>query len=257
MKIVFYLFTTLAVNILFQPGLNAQWSGKYSGSINGDNVFIELNQSGVMINGSMKDSYQSYDISGEVSGNRFAGEAKEKSLALTFTLLGEKNSDVINFKLLIELFDQVSETAFTVTKQGHSAASSGSNVNTQSATFPQGASFPSALVGKWTKNETYNSGYGDNFMGANFSQSIIFNNDGSFIEGGSSASMSGSNYYGQSSDNNTNSVSNIKWYAIGNELHLLVNNNGQWQSFKLGTWYAENNHLLITGQDGKKVLLSK
>ena len=100
-------------------------------------------------------------------------------------------------------------------------------------------------------------GYGDNFMGGNFSQSIIFNNDGSVIEGGSNASMSGSNYFGQSLDNNTTSAGNIKWYAIGNQLHLIIYNNGSWQSVMLGTWYAENNHLLITGQDGKKVLLSR
>lgn len=252
-----HLISILSIVVFFSTDLCSQWSGKFTGIINGDNVMLDLNQNGNLVTGTMKDTYQTFDVTGEVSGNRFAGEATEKSLALTFTLLGEKNNDVINFRLLIDLFGQSSETPFTVTKQGHTSSSVPSNAGTQRVSFPAEATFPSALVGKWTKNETYNSGYGDNFMGGNFSQSVIFNIDGSVLEGGSNASISGSNYFGQSSDNNTTSASNIKWYAIGNQLHLMIYNNGSWQSAMLGTWYAENNHLLITGQDGKKVLLSR
>lgn len=252
-----HLISILSIVVVFSADLSSQWTGKYIGIINGDNVTMELNQNANLVTGFMKDSYQSYDVTGEVSGNRFAGEAKEKSLALTFTLLGEKNNDAIQFKLLIDLFGQSTETSFTVTKQGQLEVASTASAQTPSVTFPSGATFPAALIGRWTKNETYNSGYGDNFMGGNFSQSVIFNNDGSVIEGGSNASMSGSNYYGQSSDNTNTSADNIKWYAIGNQLHLMIYNNGSWQSVMLGTWYAENNHLLITGQDGKKVLLSR
>ena len=234
--------------------LSSQWTGYYTGVINGDNVQMELIQNENLIKGTMSDSYQNFEISGEVSGNRFAGDAKEKSLGLTFTLLGEKNIDVINFRLLIEYQGQSAETPFSVTKQEQTETN---NQSSSSVGFPSGATFPAALIGRWTKHESYNSGYGDNFMGANFNQSLIFNIDGSFIEGGSNATMSGNNYYGQSADNNSKQVSDVKWYAINNQLYLMVNKNGDWQSVMLGTWYTENNHLLITGKDGAKLLLGR
>ena len=237
----------------------AQWSGTYYGTVNGDNVMMTLKQVENSVTGTMKDSYQHFDISGTVSGETFTGIATEHSLQLEFQLNALKKGDLLDCKLSIEVLGNTSETPFTVQKEAEKSNESiaKSTAVTSAIPFPSGATFPSALVGKWTQNESYNSGSGDNFMGANFSQSMTFYNDGTLSEGGSSASMSGSNYSNQSSGGGSGKLDGVGWYAKQKNFYLIVFNNGAWQSVHVGTWYAENNHLLITSTNGEKLLLSK
>ncbi|MEZ4987844.1 MAG: hypothetical protein R2795_22920 [Saprospiraceae bacterium] len=155
--------------------------------------------------------------------------------------------------LTFNIYGEVATIPFAVDRVG-ATATQPTVVNR--IPFPANASFPASLSGRWTKNETYNSGYGDNFMGANFSQSLVFLPDGTLSEGGSNASMSGG-YYGQSQGNGTGPIDGIGWYAVGNQLYLLIQDSGQWQTAHLGKWYVENNHLLITGTNGEKLLLSR
>ena len=238
----------------------AQWSGDYRGTVNGDPVQVHLMQQGQKVSGTMKDSYQTYAIVGDVDGNRLAADAVEASLGLTFALLGEMKGSDIHFNLIIELLGQRTETPFTVTRSSNSTAiSAKSNKSTVTKIpFPADAQFPVALVGMWTKNETYNSGgYGGDFMGANFSQSMTFHADGTLSEGGSSATMSGSNYYGSSTEDGGGTLDGIGWYAVNNQLYLMIFDQNRWQNVHLGKWYVENRNLLITATSGEKLLLSK
>lgn len=240
-------------------GLFAQWTGTYSGVTNGDQIEMTLYQNGSEISGSMKDSYQVFDIVGTVNGDQFLGTATETTYLLKFELKASKSGNTLECKLSISIFDNISENVFTVQRDGENSNGTSEQVTSVSTTipFPADATFPDALIGNWTKNESYNSGYGDNFMGANFSQSMSFNADGTLSEGASSASMSGSNYSNQSSGGGTGIIEGVGWYAKQKNLYFIVLNEGSWTSVHAGTWYAENGNLLLTGTNGEKVLMSR
>lgn len=251
--------TLLLFSMITSIGLNAQWSGTYYGRVNADDIVMTLEQSGDIVTGSMQDSYQSFFIEGTVNGQEFIGSATESSLYLEFEFTATKVGNRLHCVLAIGEGDERLENAFTVLKEGESETSGSVSETPVDADipFPSGATFPVALQGTWVQNESYNSGYGDNFMGANFSQSMTFYSDGTLSEGASSASMSGSNYSGQSSGEGSGKLAGVGWYAKQKNLYLIVFNEGSWTSVLLGSWYAENNNLLITGENGNKLLLSR
>lgn len=254
MKITTLLFLLMTTSALF-----AQWTGTYIGSANGDQVRLTLAQNGETVTGEMKDSYQFFEIAGTAKGLRFTGTATERTLQLQFDFFAVQSGDLLECKLSIEISGTTNESDFTLQKEDESQVveTDQSNAVSTKIPFPKDATFPAALVATWTQNESYNSGSGDNFMGANFSQSTTFYNDGTISEGGSSASVSGSNYSGQSTGSGSGKVEGAGWYAKQKELYIIVNNNGKWESYLLGTWYTENNHLLLTTVKGEKILLNK
>lgn len=256
MKTTSFLFLFILINNL----CSAQWAGEYTGFLSGDPLKLTLIQSGQKLSGQLSDSRQSFDLTGDIQGNRMAGEARERSLGLKFGLLMEKQGNTLKCKLLVEFAGESSEIAFTLNRLNtdpQTESKAGNALPKTKIPFPAGAVFPSELAGKWTKNESYNSGYGDNFMGANFSQSMSLHEDGSISEGGNSANISGSNYYGQSSNTEVNKIEGLGWYAIDKQLYLIVLHEGSWQSVHLGRWYVEENNLLITASSGEKLLLSR
>lgn len=243
---------------LTMQSLYAQWPGEYQGTLNGDQIVLVLYQQGTKVSGTLRDSYQTYQITAEAAGNKLAGDAKEASLGITFILRAERQDNLISGQLLLDYQGQMVETPFTVSKVGQNQPPvSQTPIAGSKIPFPAGATFPDALSGSWTKNESYNSGYGSDFMGANFSQTMTFYPDGSLSEDGSNATMGGSNYYGQSSGGGGGILEGVAWYATGNQLYLLVWDQGSWQSLHLGKWYVEGNNLLITGVNGEKLLLSR
>ena len=238
------------------------WIGKFSGEVNGDPAVMDLFSDGVnKVKGTLHDSEQNFDLAGDVTGNRMALDAVEKKLGMTFVLLGELKGNSAELKLMIELNGQMNETSFVLTKQSTNNVKIGTPKTTSTGItykqLPMGSKLDPKIVGKWTKNETYNSGSGSNFMGANFSQSLVFLADGSLAEGGSNASMSGSNYSGQSSGNGNSELEGISWYVKGTKLYLSIEQNGQKQEVPLGKYFIENNNMLITGENGEKLLLSR
>ncbi len=238
----------------------AQWSGTYYGTVNGDAVVMNLLQDDTTVSGDMKDSQQTYVISGTVTGNSFSGTAVESTNTLNFGLTAERMDAVLNCKLIVEMNGERAEVPFTVEKamaKESETASTQTEKIPEKILFPAGVTFPVALQGKWTKSETYNSGSGDNYMGSTFSQSMTFYADGSISDNGSSATMSGSDYSGQSADNGTGKIPGVGWYTKGKNLYIIAYAEGKWQSVLLGTWYAENNALLITGSNGNKELFTR
>ncbi|MCB0647353.1 MAG: hypothetical protein KDC49_11870 [Saprospiraceae bacterium] len=252
------LILTLAF-YTFVLSSQAGWTGTFTGQVNGDNAVMVLKVQGTKVQGTLKDTYQTFKISGDINGNRLAGDAVEESLGLEVGILGELKGDDAFMKLVVVFLGQTSETPFQLRRQNKSGSATKSEPAQQSsiASTPAGANLDPRIVGTWTKNETYNSGYGDNFMGANFSQSMTFMGDGRLAEGASSASISGSNYSGKSSGGGSNVLEGVTWYTKGKSLYLRVKQNGQQQDVMLGSYYVENGKMLITGQDGTKLLLIK
>lgn len=232
---------------------SGQWNGTYNGIVNGDPVRMTLSQNGEEITGQLRDSYQTYDITGLVSGDLLEGAATETNTRLQFGLQARLESETLSGKLVLEAEGGRAEVPFILTRQGTGPEP----ITGASVPFPPGAQHPAELCGGWTQNESYNSGSGDAFMGANFSQSMAFLPGGGLADGGSRASMSGSDYYGQSSGSGSGLLEGVGWYALGNQLYLLVFQQGSWQPVHLGRWYVEGNHLLITGANNQKLLLSR
>ncbi|MES2557013.1 MAG: hypothetical protein V4604_12735 [Bacteroidota bacterium] len=250
----------LFISLFWIATFYAQWSGTYYGTVNGDAIVMNLLQDGTKVSGDMNDSQQTYVISGTTTGNSFSGTAVESTYALNFGLTAERSDAVLNCKLIIEMNGERTEVPFTVEKaiaKETETASTQTEKTPEKIPFPANVTFPMALQGKWTKSETYNSGNGDNYMGSTFSQSITFYADGSISDNGSSATMSGSDYSGQSAHAGNGKIPGVGWYTKEKNLYLIAYAEGKWQSVLVGTWYTENNALLITGSNGNKELFTR
>lgn len=234
-------------------------SGSYSGFHNGDALSLVIQDPvGNMYSGLMKDSYQSYSLSLMKTGNTIQGTATESSLNLVFQVSGTipaRYADQLILTLAIDVQGTTAVMEIAFSKQSHPTSSAHTVIIMPA--MPGGAQHPVQLVGTWTKEELYQSGYGDNYMGAGFSQSMTFLSNGHMAEAGSSAHISGSNYSGQSSGGNNGIIPGVIWYALDNQLYLLVTENGVTQTYHLGRFFVEGNNLLITGTNGEKTLMHK
>ena len=229
--------------------------GTFQGNYNNDNIVLTLQSAGgKALSGKMKDSQQNYEVTATASGIIITGKAVEKSMGLTFALYGTLNNSQLNMKMTLELTGTVLDVVFY--KQGSNATTTSKSNVSSKINFPSGATHDRNLVGTWTKNDNYNSGYGDNYMGASFQQSMVFFADGTMADGGSRASMSGSSYSGYS-EGGSRATPELYWYNVGNQLYILGNQNGKSETMHLGKFYIENGAMLITGTNGKKLLLTK
>jgi len=239
----------------------SHWNGEYKGTLEGDQVTLFLESAGSnMLKGWMKDSNQRFDITAEFNGSRMAGTATENTFGLVFSLLGELKNDQLEASLIFELLGEKTVTPFTLFRVISGSSNKNKQLNATSdskISLPKGAYLDPAVCGTWTKHESYNSGYGDNFMGANFSQSLSFLPDGRVGEAGSNASMSGSHYSGNSSGSGKGIIDGLLWYTVGNQLYLQVSEQGKTQQIHLGKYYVERNNMLITGVNGEKLLLAR
>lgn len=236
--------------------------GTYTGVLNGDNIKLILQTSANnTLVGKMTDSQQVYEVNATSNGSKMNGTAVEKTYNLTFQLNGTLKDNHLLMNMTIEILGQKQDMQVDFTRQGTS--SSASKVAEQAPQYnkpkmPSSGKIDPNLVGKWVSEQHYNSGSGDNFFGSSSTQSLIFFADGSLSDGGSSVSVSGSNYYGNSSDKGQpTSLPNVSWYVQNQHIFIIGSENGQAQTVDLGKYYIENGAMLITGNNGKKLLLQK
>lgn len=236
-------------------------SGQYHANLQGDELVLGINlKSGTSYIGTMTDSHQKYSLNLELSnGIDVSGTAKEYSMGLQFDVVGKIDGDKLSLTFSFTLGNESDQMKIDFTREGNEVQGmAGTSPNSQAMPgLPKDATHPRDLVGTWTKEELYQSGYGDNYMGAGFSESMTFLADGQLSDGSSSATMSGSNYSGQSTGQGTGVIPNVKWYTIGNQLYMQVTENGQTQEVHLGKYFVENGSILITGTNGEKILLKK
>lgn len=237
---------------------NDPLSGQYHANLNGDEIILGINlKAGTSYIGTMTDSHQKYSLNLELSNNiNVTGTAKEYSMGLQFDVTGILDGDQLSLTFSITVGNEQNQMKIDFAREG-SIANGATGTSQTMPALPKDATHPRELIGTWTKEELYQSGYGDNYMGAGFSQSMTFLEDGNLSEGGSSATMSGSNYSGQSTGQGSGIIPGVKWYTIGNQLYMQGTENGQTQEIHLGKYYIENGNMLITGTNGEKVLLKK
>lgn len=256
------LFTLVLAT--FWAGAMAQnpFVGTFTGMANGDNISLTLQTTSAnTLVGKMKDSQQTYDVNATTNGVKMEGTAIEKTLGLTFFLNGTLQNNRLAMSMTIEVLGQKQAMQVEFTKQGGiSSAAKVSEPTPQYAKpkMPVNGKIDPNLVGKWANEQMYNSGSGGNFFGGSTTQSLIFFADGSLSDGGSSATVSGSNYYGNSTDKGQSApLPNVSWYVQNQHIFIIATENGQTQTVDLGKYYIENGAMLITGNNGKKLLFQK
>ncbi|MEP7266251.1 MAG: hypothetical protein ABI844_01400 [Saprospiraceae bacterium] len=232
------------------------FKGVFKGIYNGEAINLYINEvNGIDLMGTLTDAQASYSVKAEINGNRFAGEAIHQTLSLRPVILGELLIDKMNITLVFDVAGNKTEVKVPLNREKNQPVSSANSV--QKIKLPSGAELNPDLVGVWQKEENYNSGSGSDFMGSTFTQSMIFFDDGSVGDGGSAATISGSDFLGQSKSSGLKKMEGVVWYTRSNQLYLQITQNGTSQEAHLGRYYIENRSMLITGTNGTKILLRK
>jgi hypothetical protein len=238
-----------------------QLAGLYHAQLNGDDITLDIQpkQSDGTFPGTMNDSYQSYAVVLQIDGNTVTGTATESTLGLTFDATGMLKGSKLDLNFSFEFNGARNSMDISFTKSGSAPTDISQKSETASSklTFPQGAAHPPSIAGTWMKEELYQSGYGDNFMGAGFTQKMTFFPDGHIAEGASSSYMSGSYYSGQSYGDGDGVIPGLGWYTIGKTFYIQLTENGKTQNIPLGTFYVEGNNMMITASSGDKLLLTR
>jgi hypothetical protein len=256
----------MKIQLLFVPLLNflcltmtAQnnFVGTFIGTTNGDRVVLHLkNNSPTTLSGTMTDSQQTFTIAADINGNHLTGTAYEKTFNLTFQMAGTLKENQLTLTFVTVISGQTHTMSIDFQKQSSTATSSNVPSTTPQYKPPKGKIDPQ-LVGLWVNTQMYSSGYGSNAMSGTTSSSLAFNADGTMSDGGSSASISGSNYSGNTGTSASKTIEGVQWYAENNNIYLVLTENGKTETVLLGRYYIEGTSLLITAQNGEKKLLKK
>jgi hypothetical protein len=232
------------------------FAGVWKGTYNDDQLTLELKSTDQKNwTGEMKDSQQKYAVVATVSDKKLTGTAKEASLGLTFKIKAVVEGAAMDLTLSVlgvempaaKLYRQGSEAANT-TKPAASANKPKPAATTAAAmpALPANARQDPQLVGTWKREEQYSSGYGrDGGYASN--TFMAFNADGTMTDLGNVTVAGGSNFSGQSQSGGAGIVPGVKWYTDGTKTETV----------KLGRYYIERGAMLITADNGTKVLFYK
>ncbi|MBN8679963.1 MAG: hypothetical protein J0M29_17170 [Chitinophagales bacterium] len=228
------------------PGilLAQDYSGQYTGSLNGDAVTLSLKGSGANYTGELYDGSNRYTVQANILDKKLNGTCTEVNLGFSFGLAGVFQGNTLNLQLsLLGITQEI-----LLQKNG---TQTGVQKPTTQASADRKQRDP-ALVGKWTRQENYNSGYGGGSMSNE--SSLVFHADGRVADGGSRTVVGGSDYSGSSSSGGNGIVAGLTWHTENQQLYLTATENGQTQIQCLGKYGFHENVMMITAQDGTKVL---
>lgn len=239
----------ILVALAFVYPMDAQdFSGQYTGTYNNDPVVLLLSTTAAnTYAGTMSDGTLNYQVSATGAGNTLKGTCTEPTLGMNLDLTGILSGN--NLQLSLSILGSTIQVALV---------KAGSPATTKPAAKPlaANASHDPALVGRWTKQTNYNSGYGQSGSMSTEEQ-MMFYEDGRLADGGSRTVTSGSDWSGSNSSEGAGVLPGVFWYSKQQQIYLEVTENGKTQTVLLGKYYIENNNMLITGQDGTKMLFYK
>jgi hypothetical protein len=221
------------------------FSGSYEGSYEGAPVRMQLNKTNNhSYEGILDDSHNQYKVTATSSGNQLTGTCKEQNLGVQLTLNGHLQGSALSLKL--EFWGTLIPLELQKKPSNHSA----------SAPHQDQRQRDPALVGKWVRQSNYNSsGFGQGNMATE--TSLVLLADGQVADGGSRAVVGGSGWSGSSSKQGGSILPGLIWYTQNRQLYLQITEHGQTQVQLLGSYYVENQNMLVTGTDGTKVLYYK
>ncbi|MFZ4542708.1 MAG: hypothetical protein ACOYOA_01570 [Saprospiraceae bacterium] len=257
MKNILFMFASLVA--LNAPQAQNIFVGTYKGIINGDDVVLQLNsKNSNILDGTMDDSQQHYTVEGTYKGNLFVGTAKENTLGLTFTLSGNINEKILamNFTLQMDMPNNPPGIYVEFEKQNNSIFNHSKDAKS-SAKPPTGAKLDPKVIGKWVEENNYSSGSGSNYFGGTTVNTLIFNANGTLNDGGSRSIASGSYFGADTGQSAEHTIDGVSWHTKNMHLFLVATENGKTETVDLGKYYIENGAMLITSNNGKKLLLRK
>lgn len=239
---VFLLFSLLS------PVQSQSFAGRYNGLYQGEPVVLTLTASGEgAYTGLLDDSHNKYNVSGQARGNVLTGQAQEASLGLTLQLKGELKGDHLSVRL------SILGTEIPVELDREVSASPGAQAGSPAGNPVAAKQHDQVLVGSWTSQSNYNSGgYGQGSMSSE--STLILLADGRVADGGSRTVVGGTGWSGSSGGAAAGVLEGVYWFTENKKLYLQAVQNGKTEVQVLGKYYVENNHLLITADNGSKVL---
>ena len=214
---------------------------------------ILIKKTGNEIVGKLIDGDAQYSISAIAEGTVLQGTANH----LAYEIKADITGRLIQNKLSLTLNFNMNGTVNVAKIELDKVKIINHDYQDTKSRLPVGAMLDPRLIGKWTKEENYNSGSGNEFMGASFSQSILFNADGTLSEGGRQASISGNDFLGQSKSINNTAVSGVLWYTLNSQIYLIIHQNTSDHEIVLGKYFIEGSNMLISGSNGVKMLMHK
>lgn len=238
----------IPILLFLTSSLSAQnFTGKYTGTYEGDPVVLTLNNTGGnAYTGDMNDGSNNYKIVATSQGKTLKGTCTEITQNITLDMSGTLEGA----KLAIKLNFMGVDLDFEVFKEGGQKPAT---AKPQAAAPKDNKQRDPVVVGRWVRQENYNSGYGQSGSMSSES-SLVFLADGRVADGGSRTVVGGSDFSGSSSSEAGGVVEGLIWYTDKQNLYLQVTENGKTETQMLGRYYVENNNMLVTGQDGTKVL---
>lgn len=247
----------LALCLLLPAFARAQqepYAGTYTGSLQGDPVFLELKTDGPgRWTGEMRDSQQSFAVRAETDNGSIHGAASEATYGITLHFAGKLSGNTLTLTFTLEGMEMEGfDVAFT--REQAVAQPAGSSIDEMA---DDRRSRDPALVGTWVNEQIYNSGYGDNFMGSTTITRITLARDGKVYEGASSTTMGGSNYTGQSSGQGGGEVPGVRWYTQDREIWFSVAQDGTTQQARMGRYAVDGSNMMVTADNGEKLLFRK
>lgn len=251
-----FMKTILPILFLFLvlSTINAQnFVGEYAGQYNGDNIHLTLKADGVgKLSGQLKDSGQKYTVSATNEGSNISGTVKNQTLDISMDFSGKLNGDALSVKLTYLGVDM----NIVLNKVGQASNNPTVESNDSKVPMPKlpsNAQHDKALIGTWVRQENYNSGAGMDGYYSNTSY-LAFNADGSLSDLG--VEMVAGSYSGSAkvSRGEKGVLPGVKWYTENKSLYLLATDGVNTETVRLGKYYLENGALLITADNGTKVL---
>lgn len=245
--------------LIFLIACSAASAESYIGEIGGDRVQMQIEFDGESVRGSMRDSHQQYAIEGTLANGELQATATESTTGVVFQLRGRRLTAALDLRVTLEILGEVSEQSLYLTRVD--SAPTAGEPDTASASAPAPGAIASgerdpALIGHWVHESNYQSGAGDSYFAANTRQSMVLLADGRVLNGGSDVSVSGDNYFGQSAGEGGGD-SEIRWTTRDNHIYFSGTEAGVAQTVDVGRYYVENGRMLITGNNGTKLLLTK
>lgn len=218
-----------------------KWKGSYSGSVNGEALTLNITEeTGNALKGDLYDGYQTFTFAATATGDNFTGTAASATAKISIPVKGSLKGNTITLDMT------VGSNQISATLEKQAAATTTTTTATSDQKDPK-------VVGTWEYQENRSDPMGS----STYSERMVFFADGSFGSGGSSAGFSGGGGSASSGSSKVEKIPGITWFTRDKAIYLTAVQNGQTQTEKLGKYFIENGAMLITADNGKKVLFYK
>ncbi|TAE47090.1 MAG: hypothetical protein EAZ89_18760 [Bacteroidetes bacterium] len=237
------------------------WEGSYKGDVKGESLTLMIEKENeASLSGTLNDGYQIFLFKAEAQGTAFTGTLSNAEQSIVLPVKGSLKGTALDLEMEIqgEKISAVLEKNMGDVAQKNEATSEDTDKEAsgkeERETRSSGKERDPRLVGTWE----YQENRSDPFGGSTFNQRMVFFADGGFGDGGSDASVSGGGGSGLSTDNTVTRIPNVSWHSEGKNIYFTgTDENGRTQTEKLGRYHIENGAMLITSDNGKKVLFYK